>query len=45
MFVGLTLCAAFVLTSFFLKQQPDNGYVLLKADRLTRTAGPAAPAN
>lgn len=45
MIVGMTLCAAFVLVSYFLKQQPDNPYVLLKADKLTRTAGRSAPAN
>jgi len=45
MIVGLTLCAVFVLVSYFLKQQPDNTYVLLKADQLTRTAGRPAPAN
>jgi len=45
MIIGLTLCAVFVLVSHSLKQQPDNGYVLLKADKLTRTAGRPAPAN
>jgi hypothetical protein len=45
MIIGLTLCAVFVLVSYFLKQQPDNTYVLLKADKLTRTAGRPAPAN
>jgi len=45
MIVGLTLCAVFVLVSYFLKPQPDNTYVLLKADKLTRTAGRSIPAN
>ena len=45
MIIGLTLCAVFVLVSYFLKQQPDNAYVLLKADKLIRTAGRQAPAN
>ena len=45
MIVGLTLCAVFVLVSYFLKPQPDNTYVLLKADKLTRTAGRPIPAN
>ncbi len=45
MIIGLTLCAVFVLVSYFLKQQPDNTYVLLKADKLTRTAERPAPAN
>jgi len=39
MLVGFLLCAAFVAFSFFARQQPDNGYVLVKADRLVRTAG------
>jgi hypothetical protein len=37
--VGLLLCAVFVAISFFAREQPDNGYVLIKADRLVRTAG------
>ena len=45
MILGLTLCAVFVTVSFFLKQQPDNTYVLVKADRLTRTAAHSIPAN
>ena len=45
MIVGLALCAVFVLVSYFLKQQPDNAYVLLKADKLTRTAERPAPAH
>jgi hypothetical protein len=45
MIVGLTLCGMFVLVSHSLKPQPDNGYVLVKADKLTRTAGRPAPAN
>ena len=39
MLVGLLFCAAFVAFSFFAREQPDNGYVLVKADRLVRTAG------
>jgi hypothetical protein len=39
MVVGLLLCAAFVAISYFAKEQPDNTYVLVKADRLVRTAG------
>jgi len=45
MIVGLALCAVFVLVSHSLKPQPDSGYVLLKADKLTRTAGRPAPAD
>jgi hypothetical protein len=44
MLVGLLFCAAFVAFSFFAKEQPDNTYVLIKADRLVRTAGTPFPA-
>jgi hypothetical protein len=43
MLVGLLFCAAFVVFSFFAREQPDNTYVLLKADRLVRTAGNPLP--
>jgi hypothetical protein len=43
--VGLLFCAAFVVISFFTREQPANTYVLKKADRLVRTAGDAVPAN
>ena len=43
--VGLMFCAAFVAVSFFAREQPENHYVLRKADRLIRTAGTARPAN
>ena len=39
MLVGALFCAAFVAFSVFAREQPDNGYVLVKADRLVRTAG------
>jgi hypothetical protein len=45
MLVGLMFCALFAAVSFFAKQQPDNHYVLQKADRLVRTAGAPPPAN
>ena len=45
MLVGLLFCAAFVAVSFFAREQPDNHYVLQKADRLVRTAGAPLPAN
>jgi hypothetical protein len=44
MLVGLLCCAAFVAISFFAREQPDNSYVLIKADRLVRTAGTPFPA-
>jgi hypothetical protein len=43
MLVGLLFCAAFVTFSFFAREQPDNTYVLIKADRLVRTAGTPVP--
>jgi hypothetical protein len=45
MLVGLVFCAAFVVISFFSREQPENTYVLKKADRLVRTAGSGSPAN
>jgi hypothetical protein len=45
MLVGLLFCAAFVAFSFFSREQPENTYVLKKADRLVRTAGEATPAH
>jgi hypothetical protein len=44
MLVGILICAAFVAISFFAKEQPDNNYVLIKADKLVRTAGTPLPA-
>ena len=43
MLVGLLFCAAFVAFSFFAREQPDNTYVLIKADRLVRTASNPLP--
>ena len=45
MLVGLLFCTLFVAISFFAREQPDNHYVLQKADRLVRTAGTPVPAN
>ncbi len=45
MLVALLFCAAFVVFSFFAREQPENTYVLKKADRLVRSAGSAVPAN
>ena len=39
MVVGLVLCVAFVAISFSLRSQPGDDRVLVKADRLVRTAG------
>jgi hypothetical protein len=44
MLVGSLFCAAFVAISFFAREQPENRYVLKKADRLVRTAGTPLPA-
>ena len=41
--VGFLLCTAVVAVSFFAREQPDNGYVLVKADKLSRTAGTPLP--
>jgi len=45
MVVGLLFCAAFVAISFSLRPQPEESRVLVKADRLVRTAGAAKSAN
>jgi hypothetical protein len=45
MLLGLLFCAAFVMVSFFTREQSANTYVLKKADRLVRSAGSEAPAN
>ena len=45
MLVGLLFCAAFVAISFFAREQPGNNYVLVKADKLVRTAGTPPSAN
>ena len=37
MLVGALFCAAFVAFSFLAREQPGNGNVLVKADRLVRT--------
>ena len=44
MLVGLLFCVAFVAISFFAREQPDNTYILVKADRLVHTAGTPFPA-
>jgi len=45
MLVGLLFCFAFALISFSLRPQPDSGRVLVKADKLVRTAGEPHKAN
>jgi hypothetical protein len=45
MVVGLLFCAAFLVISFSLRPQPDSGRVLVKTDRLVRTAGEPHRAN
>jgi hypothetical protein len=42
---GLLFCTAFVVFSFFSREQPENTYVLKKADKLVRSAGSPLPAN
>lgn len=39
MVVGVLFCAAFVAISFSLRPQAESDRVLVKADRLVRTAG------
>lgn len=39
MIVGALFCLAFVAISFSLRPRTDDGRVLVKADRLVRTAG------
>jgi hypothetical protein len=45
MLIGLLFCSAFVFVSFFARPQPGNDRVLVKADRLTLTAGKPRLAN
>jgi hypothetical protein len=45
MLVGFLFCAAFVAVCFFARQPVDSDYVLVKADKLVRTAGKPLPAN
>lgn len=45
MLVGFLFCAAFVAISFFVRPQPQTDHVLLKADKLVRTAGRPVTSN
>ncbi|WP_027555228.1 hypothetical protein [Bradyrhizobium sp. Cp5.3] len=43
--VGSLFCLAFVVISFSLRPQVEDAHVLVKADRLVRTAGQAPHTN
>ena len=45
MVIGLLFCTAFVAISVSLRPQPESDRVLVKADRLVRTAAQAHKAN
>ncbi len=45
MVIGLLFCAAFIAISFSLRPQPETDRVLVKADRLVRTAAQPQKAN
>jgi len=45
MVVGLLFCIAFVIISFSLRPPGETSHVLVKADRLVRTAGEPHKAN
>ncbi len=45
MVIGLMFCAAFVLISFSLRAPPESDRVLVKADKIVRTAGQGQKAN
>ncbi len=45
MAVGVLCCIAFIAVSFYARQQPVSDHVLVKADKLVRTAGGQGPAN
>jgi hypothetical protein len=45
MVVGLLLCLGFVVISFSLRPQAESDRVLVKADKLVRTAGEPHKAN
>lgn len=43
--VGVLFCLAFVVVSLSLRPRTEEVHVLVKADRLVRTAGEGRPAN
>lgn len=45
MVIGLLFCMAFVAISFSLRTQPETDRVVVKADRLTRTASQTQKTN
>lgn len=45
MLVGFLFCTVFIAISFFARPQPQADYVLVKADKLVRTAGQPIKAN
>jgi hypothetical protein len=45
MLVGFLFCSVFITVSFFARPQPQTDYVLVKADKLVRTAGQPLKAN
>ncbi|WP_398471556.1 hypothetical protein [Tardiphaga sp.] len=45
MLVGCLFCAVFIAVSFLARPQPQTDYVLVKADKLVRTAGQPVKAN
>ena len=45
MVIGLLFCMAFVAVSLSLRSQPETDHVVVKADRLVRTAGQPEKAN
>jgi hypothetical protein len=45
MVIGLLFCGVFVAVSVSLRPQPETDRVLVKADRLVRTAGQPHKAN
>jgi hypothetical protein len=45
MIVGTLFCAAFVAVTFSLRPRPVDTHLLVKADRLVRTADTARAAN
>lgn len=45
MLVGFMFCALFVAISFLSRQEDQTDYVLVKADKLVRTAGQHVKAN
>jgi len=43
--IGLLFCMTFVAISFSLRSPPETDHVVVKADRLVRTAGQPEKAN